>query len=184
MTIGDNTSSMVVAVGLDAGWYRRHRRFLRRGRSGDRVPFRYGGEPHMTRFRAGRRLLAAAVAAGLMGAVAAADPSPADRTWLGNLTDKKPAETKPSEPDGTFGTTAPKPTVYAPLDPAALQEAVRAETDALARRMEVCTKLQQVAAARGDEKLAARALELEQLAAAMYKARVARLGVKDIGGGQ
>jgi hypothetical protein len=121
-----------------------------------------------------------------MGVAAAADPAPApaDRTWLEKLTGKQPAEAKPAEPDGTFGTTPPKPTVYAPLDPAALQEAVRAEADALTRRMEVCTRLQQVAAARGDDKLAARAVELEKLAAAMYKARVARLGVKDAGGGQ
>ena len=135
----------------------------------------------MTRIAA-RRLVAAAAAVGLMGAAVAADPAPADRSWLDKLTGGKPA--KPADPDGTFGTTPPKPTAYAPLDPAALQDAVRAEGEALARRMEVCTKLQQVAAARGDDKLAARAVELEKLAAALYKGRVARLGVKDSGGGQ
>ena len=133
----------------------------------------------MTRLAA-RRLLAAAAAAGLMGAAVAADPAPADRTWYQKLTGGKPP--KPAEPDGTFGTAPPKPTGFAPLDPAALQEAVRAEADAWARRLEVCTKLQQIAAARGDDKLAAHAAELEKQAGAIYKGRVARLGVKSEGG--
>lgn len=131
----------------------------------------------MTRLTA-RRLLAVVAAGGLMGAAVAADPAPADRTWLDKLTGGKPA--KPAEPDGTFGTTAPKS--YAPLDPSVFQDAVLAERDALARRLEVCTKLQQIAAARNDEKLAAKAAELEKQATAIYKGRVARLGVKDAGG--
>ena len=132
----------------------------------------------MTRLTA-RRLIAAAAAAGLMGAATAADPAPAERSWMERLTGK-PA--KPAEPDGTFGAARPKPTAFAPLDPAALQDAVRAEADALARQLEVCTKLQQIAAARGDDKLAARAAELEKQAGDLYRGRVARLGVKTGGG--
>ncbi len=132
----------------------------------------------MTRLRA-RRLLAAVAAGGLVGAAVAADPAPADRSWMERLTGK-PA--KPAEPDGTFAGTSPRPTSYAPLDPTAFQDAVLAERDALARRLEICTKLQEIAAARGDEKLAARAADLEKQASAIYKGRVARLGVKDGGG--
>lgn len=131
---------------------------------------------------AARRLLAAASAVGLMGAVAAADPAPADRSWLDKLTGGKPA--KPPEPDGTFGTAPPKPAAYAPLDPGVQADAVRAEQDAWQRRVDVCTALQKVAAARGDDALAARATELEAQATALYKARVARLGVKESGVGR
>lgn len=132
----------------------------------------------MTRL-AGRRLLAAAAAAGLMGAATAADPAPAGRSWYERLTGTPHA----APADGTFGAPAP-PVRYAPLDPAALQEAYKAEADALARRLEVCTQLQRVAAAKGDEKLLARAAELELQASAVYKGRVARLGVKTTGGVQ
>jgi hypothetical protein len=132
---------------------------------------------------AGRRLLAAAAAAGLMGAAAAADPAPAGRSWLDKLTGGEPAA-KPAEPDGTFGGTPHKPALFAPLDPGVQAEAVRAEQDAWQRRMDVCLKLQQAAAAKGDEALMSRAAELEAQATALYAARVARLGVKESGVGR
>ena len=129
---------------------------------------------------AARRLLAAGVAVGLMGAVTAADP--AERSWREKLTGAKPA--KPPEPDGTFGTAPPKPTAYAPLEPAVQADAVRAEQDAWQRRMDVCLKLQQVAAGRNDDTLRATADELEKQATALYQARIARLGVKESGVGR
>lgn len=134
-----------------------------------------------------RRLLAAASAAGLMGAATAADPAPAERSgsWYDRLTGPSLGiPIKPAEPDGTFGGTPPRPTTFAPLDPAVQADAVRAEGEALARRMDVCLKLREAADARGDAALAARADELERQATAVYKARTARLGVKDSGGVQ
>jgi hypothetical protein len=118
-----------------------------------------------------RRLCAAVAAVGLMGAVSAADPAPAERSWMERLTGKPKAV--PAE--GTFA--APKPAV-APLAPAVQADAVRAEQDAWQRRMDVCLKLEQIAAARGDDKLAERAAELGRQATALYKGRVARLGVR------
>ena len=85
----------------------------------------------------------------------------------------------------TLGATAadtPKlparpPTVTAPLPADVLAEAVRAEQDAYIRRLDVCTKLKQVAAEKGDESLSRRADELEKLAGTLYTERVAKLGV-------
>src|SRR5207302_232620 len=56
-------------------------------------------------------------------------------------------------------------------------EALRAEMDAYARRLDVCTRLRQIAVETGDDKLLQQTDELEKQAAAIYKARVTRLGV-------
>ncbi|HEY2786026.1 MAG TPA: hypothetical protein VGJ05_13745 [Fimbriiglobus sp.] len=70
------------------------------------------------------------------------------------------------------------PVIVAPLPPAELADAVRAEQMAYLRRLEVCTRLRDVATNTKNEKLIDVAEELEKQAFAMYQARVARLGVK------
>ena len=104
----------------------------------------------MNRIRAASVTLA--LAAGLSGGLAvAADPP-----------------TKPRKP----------PVVVAPLAADVLAEAVRAEQDAYIRRLDVCTKLRQIADEKGDTDLASKADELEKLATAVYQERVGKLGVK------
>ncbi len=84
-----------------------------------------------------------------------------------------------SKKDGPDAKAPPgPPTVVAPLPPAELADAVRAEQMAYLRRLEVCTRLRDVAANTNNEKLIDAAEELEKQAFAMYQARVARLGVK------
>jgi hypothetical protein len=70
------------------------------------------------------------------------------------------------------------PVVVTPLPPAELADAVRAEQMAYLRRLEVCTRLREVAANTDNDKLIETAEELERQAFATYQARVARLGVK------
>ncbi len=108
------------------------------------------GDVSMHRFRAGAAVLALAAAA---GGLAAADKK------------QPPAPARP-------------PVVVEPLPPDVMAEAVRAEQDAYLRRLDVCTKLKQIAAEKGDDALAARAGELERQATALYEYRVAKLGLK------
>jgi hypothetical protein len=133
----------------------------------------------MRRFTA-RGLAVAALTAAALGAAAAAD-KPADSPWYSRVLGK--SEPKPADPP-TFGSApapARPPAVVGPLDPVAQADALRAEQDAWQRRMDVCLKLRQVAAARNDEALATRADELERQATALYQQRVARIGVKSPG---
>lgn len=81
--------------------------------------------------------------------------------------------------DKTFADVpARPPVVYGPPEPAVLLEAFKAEKDAYLRRVDVCLKLREIAAARGDEQLARQAETLDRQAFALYRQRVARLGVK------
>jgi hypothetical protein len=73
------------------------------------------------------------------------------------------------------------PVIVEPLPPDVLAEAVRAEQDAYIRRLDVCTRLREIAAEKGDDKLAMQAADLERRATAVYEARVAKLGVKPSG---
>jgi hypothetical protein len=68
--------------------------------------------------------------------------------------------------------------ITAPLAPETLAEALRAEQDAYLRRLDVCTKLRQVAIETNDEQLLAKADGLEQQATTLYHQRTARLGVR------
>ena len=95
--------------------------------------------------------LGTALAAGALAS--AADPTPkADKqetpSWLDRLT---PGPGKKG--DGkTFGDTPARPPVaIAPLEPAALAAALRAEQDAWDRRLEVCYKLRVIGGETGDE---------------------------------
>lgn len=78
----------------------------------------------------------------------------------------------------TFAQPTPRkaPVIIAPPPPEVLAEAIRAEMDAYARRLDACTRLQQIAIETGDDALLATVEELERQAGAMYQARVARLG--------
>jgi len=127
----------------------------------------------MNRFRVWG--LSAALAAGLGGPAAAGDPpAPGEPTTLAQKLfgpkQPKPAPATPQRP----------PTITAPLSPAVLAEALRAEQDAYLRRVSVCTELRRVAAERGDEALVRQADDVERQAAALYNARVAALGVSRV----
>ncbi len=76
----------------------------------------------------------------------------------------------------TFANTTPRPKLVGPLDPALKAEAVRAEQDALTRRLDVCNKLRQMAG--GDDALVKQADRLEEQATALYHRRVGHLGVR------
>jgi len=112
----------------------------------------------MHRFRAWGVTLALAAGAGVPAAAAG---------------DAKPAKVK--------SPTGRPPVVVEPLPPDELAEAVRAEQDAYIRRLDVCTRLKQVAAEKADDKLAQQAADLERQATALYERRVAKLGVKPSG---
>ena len=126
-----------------------------------------------------RRFLAQGLAVvGLTGplAVAADPPAPAD----------KPAESRSwtSRLNPFGGGDAPRepgPRVRPPVGPLSSETMVsvlQAEKDAYTRRLDVCHRLREIAVEKNDEALEARANELEKLAAATYRGRVARLGVK------
>lgn len=121
-----------------------------------------------------RFLLRGLVAAAVLGlpAVALADPPadpPPSRSLLGRL-----------NPFGG-GEPTPGPRVrqaVGPLSDEMLLSILRAEKDAYTRRMEVCLRLKEIAQHQNDEKLDAKANELEKQAFATYHERVARLGAK------
>jgi hypothetical protein len=80
----------------------------------------------------------------------------------------------------TFDARAPKkpPVIITPPSGEVLAEAVKAEMDAYVRRLDVCTRLRQIALQANDDALATQADELERQASALYQQRVARLGLK------
>lgn len=128
-----------------------------------------------------RRFLAQGLAVvGLTGqfAVAADPPAPADRpaesrSWAARL-----------NPFGGDAPREPGPRVRQPVGPLSADTMVtvlQAEKDAYTRRLDVCHRLREIAVEKNDEALEARANDLEKLAAATYRGRVARLGVKSGG---
>lgn len=115
------------------------------------------------------RTLATGLAAALAAGAAAADDA-GRPSWVGRLfAAPNAAPVKPAEKG---------PPVAGPLAPEAMAEALRAEQDALLRRLDVCTKLRQSAAEANDTKLIEKANVLEEEATALYLQRVARFGVK------
>ena len=111
-------------------------------------------------------------------AAPAADPPPA----------AKPAESRSLasrlNPFGSAdpGKPAPAPSrpapAVGPLAPDVMIQALQAEQDAYARRLDVCTELRRVAVGTKDDALGNKADELERLAEATYNQRIAKLGVK------
>ena len=128
-------------------------------------------------------LLGALGAAAVLGTLAhAAEPLPRDKAeaqpWYSRLTPKLSGDKK-ADPDKTFGATPARPPVaVAPLEPAVLAEALKAEQDAWDRRLDVCHKLRVVGSETNDEALSKQANDHEKQATALYHSRVARLGVK------
>lgn len=126
------------------------------------------------------RLRAWVIAAALGGAAVTAAPvraadAPADtRPWYKKVFVSAP---KPAGPAVRSGPVMPARPMSAPLPPDAVREAVKAEADALLRRMDVCDKLRQAAFDKNDEALMRQVDELERQAKAVYEARVAALGV-------
>lgn len=113
--------------------------------------------------------LSAAIAAGLGGAVVAADPymTPDQTTLVQKLFGPKPPKSS----------TAAPTTIIAPLTSEALSKAVQAESDALLRRVSVCDILRRIADEQGNTALYRKADELEREATTIYNARVTALGV-------
>ncbi len=125
------------------------------------------------------RLLAIALGvASATHAVRAADPPPVpkpaeSRSLASRLNPFGSAETgKPAPAPGR-----PAPAV-GPLAPDAMIQALHAEQDAYARRLDICTELRRVAVSTKDDKLGMKADELERLAEVTYNQRIAKLGVK------
>lgn len=119
-----------------------------------------------------RGLVAAAVAG--LPAVAFADPpaDPPSRPLLARL--------------NPFGDADPAPgprvrQAVGPLSQEVMLGVLRAEKDAYIRRMEVCLRLKEIAQQNNDEKLDAKANELERQATAAYHERVSRVGGKSGG---
>jgi len=99
--------------------------------------------------------------------------------WLlsaaGAATAATPNTAKSSD---TFAKSAKKaPVIIAPPPAEIVAEALRAEMDAYARRLDACTRLRQIAIETGNDALLQSTDEIERQAAAIYQARVARLGV-------
>lgn len=121
--------------------------------------------------------VAAALAVGASGSAAsAADDA---RPWYKRMFTSAPAP-KPVGPTVRSG-----PVVAAPdrapsvgtLSPDAVAAAVKAESDAYLRRLDVCVKLRIVALERNDDALNRQVDELERQAKAVYEQRVSALGV-------
>ncbi|MCZ2344413.1 MAG: hypothetical protein LC104_21850 [Bacteroidales bacterium] len=124
--------------------------------------------------------LAAALAtgAGVSASWAADSPSPSSssaKPWYHRLL----GADEPSPPQAPAAATPARPPIpTAPLAPEAVAEALQAEQEAYLRRLEVCTKLRQLALESHDDALMQQADTLERQATALYHGRVARFGVK------
>lgn len=130
--------------------------------------------------------LSAALAAGVGGQLAAADPpaKPADdRPWYKKMLGTNPAAApKPAGPVARSGPVMPgrPPVVAAPLPPEVVADALKAEQDAFLRRLSVCSQLRQVGLETNNDSLVRQADELERQATALYNARTAALGVPKV----
>jgi hypothetical protein len=130
----------------------------------------------MHRFRAWG-LVALAAAAGATAADASDPPPRAARPAPTTVYDKLFGKSRTkAEPAPTAGKAAAD-AAPAGLPPDVKAAALRDEQDAWERRMAVCTKLREVAEARGDESLHRQVDELERQASALYHARTAALGI-------
>ncbi len=128
-------------------------------------------------------LLGALGAAAALGALAhAAEPLPRDKpqapSWLARQLPGPSGDKAGDKKPDADKTPARPPLAVAPLEPAVLAEALKAEQDAWGRRLEVCFNLRVVGNDANDEALLKQANDLEKQATALYHSRVARLGVK------
>lgn len=114
--------------------------------------------------RVSRGLAVGALFAGLAGAMAA-ENSPSAKT----------AKT----PETFAGKSVRHPSVIiAPPSAEVVADAIRAEMDAYTRRLDACTRLRQIALEAGNDALLNETDEIERQAAVLYKARVARFGIR------
>ncbi|MBP3959455.1 hypothetical protein J8F10_29780 [Gemmata sp. G18] len=131
----------------------------------------------MSRLRVWGVAAALAVGAGAPAIAADAPTTATDtRPWYKRMFVSAP---KPAGPTVRSGPVTGGPRPSAPLPPDVVQSAVKAESDALLRRLTVCTELRQVALEKipVDEALMRQVDEMERQANAVYQARVAALGV-------
>jgi hypothetical protein len=86
---------------------------------------------------------------------------------------------RPPKPAGP--TVPPAPiTINAPIAPEVLAKAVQAEEIAYMRRVDICNELRRVADEKGNATLSRQADELERQADAIFKARIAALGLPSV----
>jgi hypothetical protein len=136
----------------------------------------------MIRFRAWG--VAAALSLCAAGHVAAADPPKAGvdgrgqdtRPWYKRMF-FAPKPAGPAARGGAAVAVPGQPPVSATLSPELVHAALQAEQDAYLRRMLICTKLREAGYERNDDALLKQVEELERQADAIYKQRVAALGV-------
>ena len=131
----------------------------------------------MIRFRAWG--VAAALALGAAGTAVAADPPKvaADkRPWYKRMF-SAPKPAGPVARSGPVAAVPGRPPVNVTLPPDVVYTALQAEQDAYLRRMLICTKLRETAYDSNDEALLRQVEELERQADALYKQRMAALGV-------
>ncbi len=132
----------------------------------------------MNRFRAWVVAAASAVAVGTgTPAVAADAPATDTRPWYKKMFVSAPKPVGPVARSGPVTGAPARPALSTPLPPNVVQAAVKAEADALLRRMNVCLELRQAAFDRNDDTLMKQVDELERQAKAIYETRVAALGV-------
>ncbi len=139
----------------------------------------------MSRFRAWGMAAALAVGTGVPGGAFAADAPSATtdtRPWYKRMffAPKPVSPATPAEPGPRVGVTVAPPgqaPMSRPLSADAISAALQAEQTAYLRRLNVCVELRKAAVARGDEALVREVDEIERQAVAVYKKRVAALGV-------
>lgn len=119
-----------------------------------------------------------AALAGAAAPLAVAADSPPGKPWYSRVFGGSSAAAESPPAAKTFAELPARSIAYAPLDPDTLTQALKAEQEAWGRRVEVCTKLREIAAQQNDDELYRQATDLELQATALYDARVSRLGVK------
>lgn len=115
-------------------------------------------------------------------APAGADAPPAtatdSRPWYKRMFTSAPKPVGPTVRSGSVVAAPPdRPPTSAALSADAVATALRAESDAYLRRMDVCLKLRQAALERNDDSLMRQVDELERQAKALYEQRTGALGV-------
>jgi hypothetical protein len=83
----------------------------------------------------------------------------------------------PGPRNGVVAAPPGQPPISKPLSPEAVGDALRAEQDAYLRRLNVCVELRKAAIERNDEALMREIDEFERQAEALYKQRIAALGI-------
>jgi hypothetical protein len=125
--------------------------------------------------------LAAAAAARAVAADSPAATTTDDRPWYVRMFVSPPAQSGPVTPTNAPIAAVPGLThAGSALSPEMVAEARKAEQDAWQRRMAVCLKLREAAITLNDKRLERTAEELERQVDALYKQRVAALGLPKV----